>query len=87
MKKFLVVFSLFIFSSCANAKVGIGTDQNEIFETFGEPDATLYDGDFYESWIYDSIKYKDCEFGSDKILTVIIKFDENKKVINFSYHN
>ena len=86
MKKIVLIFILFLFGSDAYAQINIGTNQEEVLKELGSADAVVYDGQYKETWIYDSIKYKNCEFGADKNLTVIIKFDNNK-VINFSYHN
>jgi outer membrane protein assembly factor BamE (lipoprotein component of BamABCDE complex) len=79
-----------------------GMSGAEVAEVLGSPNIVTTDAEGREVWIYDKIstdvtysrgaggsvsKSAGAESTTQRTLTVVIKFDENKRVRDFAYHS
>lgn len=72
-------------------KLHIGMSATEVTEFLGSPNMVSTDSKHNEVWVYDKMSTVDSAFlghssTSQSTITVIIKFDNNDKVRDFSYH-
>lgn len=100
MKKLVVVFlilgmSLPVLARAKSPKnnLSVGMSQNDIKKSIGKPSVMTKDYNGAETWIYENVRSIDIKGSSNfgnvnadaKNTTIVIKFNSDKKVEQFSY--